>query len=242
MPFEYAPPKYVQLLTELRQRIDDGRYPVGSLLPGELQLREEFSVSRATVVKALEILRQEGWIEPQQGRGTFVRGRPALAGTGRAQHGRQVLDRGETASGRLVHAGPESCPPHVARLFQLDADTRVFLRRWVLTDDDAPVELVSAWFPLEVAEGTALESSDTIPGGVRQYLAEVKGLAFDHLTETITARHATTSEADLLQVSDSTPVLVLLVTARDPEGRVLQVVDVVLPGNRHELEDAYPLT
>lgn len=104
------------------------------------------------------------------------------------------------------------------------------------------MELVSAWFPLDVAEGTALEGPNPISGGVRQYLAEAKGLDFDHLTETITARHATPSEAELLRVSDSTPVLVLLVTARDPDGQVLQVVDVVLPGNRHELEDAYPLT
>lgn len=243
MTFEYAPPKYVQLLQELRQRIDDGRYPVDSLLPGEHELRREFDVSRATVVKALEILRQEGWIEPQQGRGTFVRGRPSLAQTQRAQHGRTVLDREETvASGDLVHVGPIAAPVHVARLFDLAKNAQVFLRRWVLTYDDTPAELVSAWFPLELADGTELDSPDPLPEGIRAHLSERKGLRFDHLTETVTARHASAEEARLLQVSTDTPVLVMLVTARDAGEKVLQVVDVVLPGHQHELEDSYPLT
>jgi len=38
-----------------------------------------------------------------------------------------------------------------------------------------------------------------------------------------------------------TPVLSALVTAYSSAGAVLQVADAVLPGDRHELEDAYGL-
>ena len=78
MPIDYAP-KYAQVVTEIPQRIERGDYPPGSLLPSEHQLVAEFGVSRPTIVKSLAILRQEGWIDTQQGRGSFVRGRPALA-------------------------------------------------------------------------------------------------------------------------------------------------------------------
>ena len=79
MPYEYTPPKYAQVIDELRRRIESGEYPPGSLLPSEHQLSDEFQIARPTVVRALRVLRQDGWIETQQGKGSFVRGRPALA-------------------------------------------------------------------------------------------------------------------------------------------------------------------
>ena len=82
MPYEYTPPKYAQVIEELRRRIESGEYPPGSLLPSEHQLSDEFQIARPTVVRALRVLRQDGWIETQQGKGSFVRGRPALAGPG----------------------------------------------------------------------------------------------------------------------------------------------------------------
>ena len=55
----------------------------GAALPSESQLCAEFKVSRPTVLKALGILKQDGWIESQQGKGSFVRGRPP---SGRTSH------------------------------------------------------------------------------------------------------------------------------------------------------------
>ena len=80
MSFDYAPPKYAQVVAEIQRRISEGEYAPGALLPSEHQLVDAFGVSRPTIVKALSSLRQDGWIETQQGRGSFVRGRPALAG------------------------------------------------------------------------------------------------------------------------------------------------------------------
>ena len=55
MPFEYTPPKYAQIITELQQRIETGEYPAGSLLPSENQLSAEFGTARPTVVRALRV-------------------------------------------------------------------------------------------------------------------------------------------------------------------------------------------
>ena len=83
MGYDYAPPKYAQVVSEIQRRIERGQYAPGCLLPSEHQLVAEFEVSRPTIVKALSLLRQEGWIDTQQGKGSFVRGRPALAGAER---------------------------------------------------------------------------------------------------------------------------------------------------------------
>ncbi len=46
----------------------------------------------------------------------------------------------------------------------------------------------------------------------------------------------------LLRVAADAPVLSVIVTAYDATARPIQVSDLVLPGERHELRDAYPFT
>ena len=56
----------------LRDKIENGDYPVGSLLPSERQLAAEFAISRLTLRRAIEPLVHEGLLENQVGRGTLV--------------------------------------------------------------------------------------------------------------------------------------------------------------------------
>jgi GntR family transcriptional regulator len=236
-----AAPKYAQVVAEIKQRIERGRYAPGSLLPSEHQLVDEFGVSRPTIVKALALLRQDGWIDTQQGKGSFVRGRSALADTQRTRPADDVLELSEAElSGELVQAGVKLAPPHVTTLLGLEPGAKAFLRQRLLSEDGEPVELASVWFPLELATGTDLASAELLNESIRRHLQVRKRVRFDHATERITARRPAGEEATLLRVSPDVPVLSVIVTAYDPAGHPLQVVDLVLPGERHELHDAYP--
>ena len=42
MSFDYAPPKYAQVVAEIQRRISEGEYAPGTLLPSEHQLVEAF--------------------------------------------------------------------------------------------------------------------------------------------------------------------------------------------------------
>ncbi|MGW2341775.1 winged helix-turn-helix domain-containing protein [Streptomyces sp. NPDC001661] len=61
-----------RVVEELRSRMAGGVYSLGSLLPSQRELAEEFDVSRDTVQRALKQLRSEGWVDPRQGSGTRV--------------------------------------------------------------------------------------------------------------------------------------------------------------------------
>ncbi|MGI5455936.1 GntR family transcriptional regulator [Streptomyces sp. CA-249302] len=60
------------LLETLRARIADGEYGVGSHLPTQRALADEFGLSRETVQRVLAELKSEGWVESRQGSGTWV--------------------------------------------------------------------------------------------------------------------------------------------------------------------------
>jgi GntR family transcriptional regulator len=65
-------PRYAQIQKILEDRIVGGTYPVGSLMPPELELAVEFNSSRTTIREALRYLRERGYVERRQGIGTRV--------------------------------------------------------------------------------------------------------------------------------------------------------------------------
>ncbi len=65
-------PRYHQLTRILQQRIEDGTYPVAGMLPTEIELGREFSVSRHTIREALRRLTDSGLVARRQGSGTQV--------------------------------------------------------------------------------------------------------------------------------------------------------------------------
>lgn len=60
-------------LEQIRQRIDDGTWPLGQRLPPEPELAEIIGISRNTVREAVRVLTFSGVLEVRQGDGTYVR-------------------------------------------------------------------------------------------------------------------------------------------------------------------------
>ena len=65
-------PRYAALAREIALEIANGQHPVGSLLPGEVELAEQRGVSRATVRAALRQLQELGLISRRRRAGTRV--------------------------------------------------------------------------------------------------------------------------------------------------------------------------
>ncbi|WUI04285.1 GntR family transcriptional regulator [Spirillospora sp. NBC_00431] len=235
---EFEPPKYARVVLELRRRIENGDFPPGSLLPSESQLVREFAVGRTTVVRALQMLQQDGWITREHGRGSFVKGRPPTTAQ-TTRPGLAVLDRPETSAGvTLVGVDQVEAPGPVAALLGVDGG-RVLVRRWVAVRDGVASELVSCWFPQELVFGTDLDKPGPLPVGLRDHLRTVKGLRIDHIAERLTARLPAGDETSLLKIKQGEPVLSILASLRDASDVVRFVAEVVMPGSLHELEETY---
>jgi GntR family transcriptional regulator len=63
---------YVEIAEKLTDEITGRRYPVGSLLPTEIELAKSYGISRQTVRAALDLLRQRGYISRKKSVGTRV--------------------------------------------------------------------------------------------------------------------------------------------------------------------------
>ena len=64
--------KYQENFNDLQEKILNGSYLAGVLLPTEKELQDQYQVSRDTVRKALRLLTEKGLIQKVQGRGSQV--------------------------------------------------------------------------------------------------------------------------------------------------------------------------
>lgn len=69
-----------QVITELRNQITSGEWPVGSRIPTEPELVEQLGVARNTVREAVRALAHNGLLDIRQGSGTYVVATSELAG------------------------------------------------------------------------------------------------------------------------------------------------------------------
>src|SRR5215469_7602070 len=65
-------PKYLQIVADLRARIDKGEYPPGAQLPTRGELAEMHGAALGTVARALDVLRRDGYVESYQGGGIYA--------------------------------------------------------------------------------------------------------------------------------------------------------------------------
>ncbi|WP_315835006.1 GntR family transcriptional regulator [Bradyrhizobium prioriisuperbiae] len=64
--------RYAYVARALAEAIADGRHPVGSVLPNEFELAEQFAVSRSTVRAAMRELQASGLVSRKKSAGTRV--------------------------------------------------------------------------------------------------------------------------------------------------------------------------
>jgi len=67
---------HYQLANELRNYIQSGSWNIGDLFPTDREIMEKYKVSATTVRRAVKQLVEEGWIERQPGKGTFIKKEP----------------------------------------------------------------------------------------------------------------------------------------------------------------------
>ncbi|WP_130862905.1 aminotransferase-like domain-containing protein [Bacilliculturomica massiliensis] len=67
-----AAPVYQQIVDYVSRRISGGDWPVGSRLPSQRRLAQQFGVNRSTISAAMDELYSYGVLEGDRGRGTYV--------------------------------------------------------------------------------------------------------------------------------------------------------------------------
>jgi GntR family transcriptional regulator len=237
---------YRQIADVLRSAIESGDLAPGARLPSESDLMTRFDVAQGTVRNALGVLRGEGLVLAEHGRGVFVRVRPRLRRLAHDRFARRHRDAGRAAY--LAEAETENVKPRVdvyfvgpdkvtddaAERLGVRRGVKVLVRRRRYLSDDYPTELATSYIPWELAKGTPMLDENPGPGGVYARIEEA-GHRLDHFDEEITARMPSPEEAKALRLASGTPVLHLVRTAYDTNKTAVEVCDTVMSADMYLL-------
>lgn len=238
-------PVYRQIADQLRQAIREGRYGEGDALPSETALAETYGVTRMTARQAMDVLKGEGLVRSEHGRGVFVRSRPTVrrlarnrftkawreSGTGRGAYDVEMRQLGLEPGVELVELGPVTPPSEIAERLGLKAGDKALIRRRQMYAGGQPMQLATSYVPWFFAEGTQMVERDSGPGGIYSRLADV-GHGPVRFAEEVATRMPTPEEARFLRLTDPQPVFNLFRTAFDVSGAPVEVCEHVMSGDR----------
>ncbi len=240
-----------QIADQLRDAITSGRLGEGDQLPSEAQMIEHYGITRMTARQALGVLKGEGLVVAQHGRGVFVRSRPRVRRLGSDRFARRHRDQGKAAF--LAEVEGAGAKPTVDRIkvtaerpsrdivrrMGLPANERVVVRRRRYLVDGHPVEFATSYLPAAIAKGTPITEPNPGPGGIYARLEEL-GHRLDHFEEEISARMPHPDEVRELVLADGVPVFHLIRTAFDTEGQAVEVCDTVMSSDAFVLDYHLP--
>ncbi|MDM4721179.1 GntR family transcriptional regulator [Micromonospora sp. WMMA1363] len=243
-------PRSHQIAAELRAVIMSGDLAPGAKLPSTAELMDQHRTHGATIQNALGILKAEGYLEGQPGRGVFVRptqqqtitpadySTPSTPGQPYAWI-TAAADRGQRGASQLLDVGEHPAPVQVAAAFGIDPGEPVVRRQQLLTLDGQPVELVWTFYPVALARGTPLTARRLIKGGAPAVLAEL-GVEPASIEDVISTRPPTSEEFVALALPTEVPILRTFRVVVAATGDVVECQLMVKAGHRHEVRYRWP--
>ncbi|GAB2692396.1 GntR family transcriptional regulator [Thalassiella azotivora] len=228
--------RFSRLAHELRERIALGELGDSGALESEAELGRRYGVSRVTVRRALEVLRDEGLVESRRGAGWFVTGssfHQRLA-MGTFRHAESAIaEAGAVVDRDVVRFGYEPLPAAQAAALRLQEGADALRSRSVRSVDGVPLDVATEWVP--AAYAGAISRADAQRTGIWETLQR-GGQRIGTVRQSITAGVTTDDDADLLHVTAGTPVLLVRRLALSAQDAPLALSDHRYLAHRFTLE------
>ncbi len=229
-----ALPLYLQIADELRQNIQESVFGIGDRLPPETDLSDRFGVNRHTLRRAIEVLRQEGIVSIERGRGTFVMAAPIAVTIGkRVRYNEALKAQALNPQWQLLRVVELSADPKLAKRLAIALGDPVVLFERLSQVDEVPISLASSHFPSQRFPKLSAhcETYRSVSRLLRQEYA------CDHIRHStrVSARTARPRDARLLKMPATTPILLSESINVDQQGAVIEYGVTRFRGDRMEL-------
>ncbi len=214
-------PKYERAYRGILRRLKDGHYPVGGRVPTESELADQFSVSRVTIRRALDMLVQDGYVESRQGSGYRVVTLSPASDTCLTSFTDAMLRAGREPRSKflgMTHHAP-GAPELAALPEELDGVEVTLVERLRLVDE-APAMLVRTFAPRALLPDARPEDfPETGPNqSILRVLGGRFGLSWSSACEDISPVLADAALAQIFDVEQGLPLLKQACSAFDDAG------------------------
>jgi len=203
-------PQYALIYESVKQQIQNGLFPKGSLLPSENELSAQFATTRMTVRQALTELVREGYIERRHGKGSIVTSERQSLGL-LSFHGfsEVVGQANHTVQTNLLEPPTQTNWPtdFFYALTDAERSARCLTLNRLRYADELPVMLEHTFLPALGIE--TLFEQELLDGSLFKTLRTRYGIDIRNLEQTVRAVGADAKQADTFDCATGTPLLAI---------------------------------
>lgn len=228
-------PLYYQVKQSLLEKLGNGTWKPGDLVPSEQELQETYGVSRITVRQALTELTHEGRFERHRGQGTFVANKSLVHNPSKRVSITELMNQqGITPDWQIRQRDFVTPLPNISEALGVRSNSKVYFVDFLLYADKEPIGRHLTYITKPVAEsGNAASLSDLELGAFFRALPNREGT---QINRTIQAVPASSEEAKLLKLRTGQPILSIEVTYADADGTPLEHLRANYRGDRFKFQ------
>ncbi|HEY4200708.1 MAG TPA: phosphonate metabolism transcriptional regulator PhnF [Devosiaceae bacterium] len=223
-----------QIAAAISAEIEKQALPPGSQLETELQLAERFGVSRFTVRHALADLESQGLLRIEHGRGLFIAEQaiPFVLNS-HMRFSDNLARLGLTSTRTFLEAYRDRADPDVAKLLEIAPDDEVVVVRIVGSINDRRIGLTRDLYP--AARFAGIEDHLRLHPSPTAALRHFGITDYSRRTTRISSRMPDSTEAELLGIARTRPVLETTKVDIDLSGRPIVWGVSTFPADRVNL-------
>lgn len=196
---------YKSIADRLRIRLHSADYSIGSPIPAEIRLAEEFGVSRMTIRKAIDLLVGWGLVVRRHGSGTFVAKKDVHHETANLTGFVEVMrNQGKEVVSEVLEFVVMPAPPAIASQLRIKIDERIYYSRRVRSVEGKPLMVEDSYMPVKLFRNLSVAH---LEGSKFSYIEDECHIVICGNYESLTPVLADRKMAKLLNIDELTPIL-----------------------------------
>lgn len=225
-------PYYIQLQRQIQALIDAGELRPGSGLPSERVLAQALNISRTTVKRCYDALREAQTLASSPGRGgTVVKAAPRVSPAMQRLRGftEEMRELGLEPSTRVLECAVVQ-DRTVASIFGRVSNAEFFKLVRVRLADGVPMSREVAWYDLAVAPALAGWDGQ---GSAYAYLHEHCGIELAWADQSVEAVLSSAEEAGVFGFAEPSPCLLLKRRSHSVDNVLVEYVEGTFRGDAY---------
>ncbi len=200
--------KYKKILRDLEQKIESGFYQKNQKLPTELELCEQYDVSKTTIKRVMTQLTEQGYIYRRRGDGSYVNDLEENEYLRREINkqfgGFTNVNDGEKIETKLLEFSFVNPSELICKKLKLEPDTYVYYIKRLRIQDNIPRVIEHAYITIEIIPGL---TPNIAQNSIHRYIEDELKLKIKSAHRKIKAKVATSEQCKLLEMQEPQAIL-----------------------------------
>lgn len=198
-------PLHHQLYKILRQKIQNEEYKEGEIIPSELDMQNEYGISRITVRRTISDLEHDGFVRKIKGKGTIVEPLKSDRDLGLFQSfSGNALAKGERPGSVILEISKKEAPAKVVELLSIQPGDKIYYLKRLRLLNGRIIALNVVYIRSDF--GFEIVTSDFNENTSLYSFLEQKGIVLGSANETMESRLPSNEVKTDLFIDDNTPI------------------------------------